>query len=193
LARPPATTRSPRVRPDRPGRHGRRLRSAPQPGGARCAGDGRPRNHSGPCGLRRFTAGCRAVGAVRGTRPGRYCGESVHRRLCWGSPDCWKVAARPLTGPRRIKRAALLSACTVDADVVWVDEGDIPSSAGLAAGVDLCLHLHYSRRATSRLRRWPCRAGFGSTSGLRAYLRHQTATTPTAQRTAFGGLTTTHG
>ena len=36
------------------------------------------------------------------------------------------------------------------------------------------------------------RAGFGSTSGLRAQLKRRTATTPTAYRTAFRGLTTTH-
>jgi transcriptional regulator GlxA family with amidase domain len=30
---------------------------------------------------------------------------------------------------------------TVDADVLYVDEGDVLTSAGIAAGVDLCLHI----------------------------------------------------
>jgi transcriptional regulator GlxA family with amidase domain len=29
----------------------------------------------------------------------------------------------------------------VEADVLWVDEGDLVTSAGVAAGIDLCLHL----------------------------------------------------
>jgi transcriptional regulator GlxA family with amidase domain len=186
--------------------------------------------------------------------------------------------------------AALFPACTVDPDVLWVDEGGILSSAGLAAGLDLCLHLvrrdrgaaaaaelarwnvvaphreggqaqfipspaaasaeglgptlawavehideeidvpalaahaHLSPRTLARRfeakvgmtpKRWlraqrvalarelletsdlsvsevACRAGFGSTSGLRAQLKRHTATTPTAYRTAFRGVTTTH-
>ncbi len=183
--------------------------------------------------------------------------------------------------------ATLFPACTVDRDVLWVDEGDILTSAGLAAGLDLCLHLvrrdrgaaaaaelarwnvvaphreggqaqfipspvptspeglgptlawalehldqkidvaalaaqaHLSPRTLARRfeaevgmtpKRWlraqrvafarelletsdasvlevACRTGFGSTSGLRAELRKHTATTPTAYRTTFKGLT----
>jgi AraC family transcriptional activator FtrA len=32
-------------------------------------------------------------------------------------------------------------AVTVDPDVLWVDEGQVLTSAGVAAGIDLCLHL----------------------------------------------------
>jgi transcriptional regulator GlxA family with amidase domain len=32
-------------------------------------------------------------------------------------------------------------AVTVDPEVLWVDEGDVLTSAGVAAGIDLCLHL----------------------------------------------------
>ena len=32
-------------------------------------------------------------------------------------------------------------AVTVDPDVLYVDEGDVLTSAGVAAGIDLCLHM----------------------------------------------------
>ena len=53
--------------------------------------------------------------------------------------------------------AALFPACTVDPDVLWVDEGDILTSAGLAAGLDLCLHLvrrDHGAAAAAELARW---------------------------------------
>jgi AraC family transcriptional activator FtrA len=37
--------------------------------------------------------------------------------------------------------AARYPAVAVDADVLYVDEGDVLTSAGVAAGIDLCLHL----------------------------------------------------
>src|SRR3712207_5637096 len=37
--------------------------------------------------------------------------------------------------------AALHPAVEVDPDVLYVDEGDVLTSAGVAAGIDLCLHL----------------------------------------------------
>jgi len=37
--------------------------------------------------------------------------------------------------------AARYPAVTVDPDVLYVDEGDIVTAAGVAAGIDLCLHL----------------------------------------------------
>jgi transcriptional regulator GlxA family with amidase domain len=36
---------------------------------------------------------------------------------------------------------ALFPAVTLDADVLFVDEGEILTSAGVAAGIDLCLHI----------------------------------------------------
>lgn len=44
----------------------------------------------------------------------------------------WKDAGR---------LAALYPSATVDAGVLYVDEGGISTSAGVAAGIDLCLHL----------------------------------------------------
>lgn len=186
--------------------------------------------------------------------------------------------------------AALFPACTVEPDLLWIDEGEIVTSAGLAAGLDLCLHLvrrdrgaaaaadlarwnvvaphreggqaqfipspvpvsseglgptlawalehleqeidvpalaahaHLSLRTLARRfevevgmtpKRWlraqrvalarelletsdlsvsevTRRAGFGSTSALRAELKQHTATTPTAYRTSFRSFTKTH-
>lgn len=48
-------------------------------------------------------------------------------------------------------------AVTVDADVLYVDEGSLLSSAGIAAGIDLCLHLlrrdHGAEAANAAARR----------------------------------------
>ena len=44
----------------------------------------------------------------------------------------WRYAAR---------LAAMFPAVTVDPDVLFVDEGDVLTSAGVAAGIDLCLHI----------------------------------------------------
>lgn len=44
----------------------------------------------------------------------------------------WRVAAR---------LAELYPRARVDPDVLYVDEGDLLTSAGVAAGIDLCLHL----------------------------------------------------
>ena len=44
----------------------------------------------------------------------------------------WRHAAR---------LAQLYPAIDVDADVLYVDDGDVLSSAGVASGIDLCLHL----------------------------------------------------
>ena len=53
--------------------------------------------------------------------------------------------------------AALHPAVTVDPDVLYVDEGDVLTSAGVAAGIDLCLHMvradHGAERANRVARR----------------------------------------
>ena len=49
---------------------------------------------------------------------------------------------------------------TVEPDVLYVDEGDVLTSAGVAAGIDLCLHLV----ATTAARRWPTASRGGSSS-----------------------------
>ena len=56
-------------------------------------------------------------------------------------PACSTAAARPRTGatPRCLTRE--FPAVEVDPDVLYVDEGDVLTSAGVAAGIDLCLHI----------------------------------------------------
>ena len=53
--------------------------------------------------------------------------------------------------------AALHPRVDVDADVLYVDEGDVLTSAGVAAGIDLCLHMvradHGAERANRVARR----------------------------------------
>jgi transcriptional regulator GlxA family with amidase domain len=58
-------------------------------------------------------------------------------------------------------RAALLAELypkvTVDPDVLYVDEGDVLTSAGMAAGIDLCLHLvrrDLGAAAANTIARW---------------------------------------
>lgn len=66
--------------------------------------------------------------------------------ICTGA---FALAAAGLLDGRRATThwqwAALLAerhpAITVDPDVLYVDEGDVLTSAGVAAGIDLCLHL----------------------------------------------------
>ena len=76
----------------------------------------------------------------------------VHERgrrvvsICAGT---FALAAAGMLDGRRATthwaRAALLAELypkvTVDPDVLYVDEGDVLTSAGMAAGIDLCLHL----------------------------------------------------
>ncbi|WP_414940451.1 DJ-1/PfpI family protein [Amycolatopsis sp. cmx-11-51] len=38
---------------------------------------------------------------------------------------------------------------TVDERALYIDEGDVLTSAGTAAGIDMCLALHSSSRASS--------------------------------------------
>ena len=50
------------------------------------------------------------------------------------------AAARP-TGATRTSSPAAHPTATVEPDVLFVDEGDLLTSAGVAAGIDLCLHI----------------------------------------------------
>lgn len=83
----------------------------------------------------------RVVDALRGLRP-----DIRVASICTGS---FVLAAAGLLDGRRAtthwrESAALQRAfprVRVDADVLFVDEGRVLTSAGVAAGVDLCLHL----------------------------------------------------
>ncbi|TIQ36647.1 MAG: helix-turn-helix domain-containing protein [Mesorhizobium sp.] len=74
----------------------------------------------------------------------------------------------------------------VDADVLYVDDGDIVTSAGVAAGLDCCLHIvraRYGAEAALRLARHvvlsPHRQG-----GQAQFIERPLAPTPTADRFA---------
>ncbi|KUF19688.1 GlxA family transcriptional regulator [Streptomyces silvensis] len=89
----------------------------------------------------------------------------------------------------------LFPAVDVDADVLFIDDGDVLTSAGVAAGLDLCLHLvrrdHGTAVANEVARRTvvpPHRDG-----GQAQYIRRpvpepQVATTTTARAWALGRL-----
>jgi transcriptional regulator GlxA family with amidase domain len=78
--------------------------------------------------------------------------QAAHRRgarvasICTGA---FALGAAGLLDGRRVtthwrhaaRLADLYPAAHVDPDVLYVDEGDLLTSAGVAAGIDLCLHL----------------------------------------------------
>ena len=87
-------------------------------------------------------AGGRARRAARRARARRARGLDLHRRLRpRRTPACSTAAAPPRTGPTPSELAERYPAVTVDPGVLYVDEGDVLTSAGVAAGIDLCLHL----------------------------------------------------
>ena len=108
----------------------------------------------------------RARGARDRARRGARLGVDLHRRL----------RARRRRAPRRATappptgsyaddfRRALPRRSTLDEDVLFIDDGDVLTSAGLSAGIDLCLHLVRTRpRHRGRQRGGPphasCRRG----------------------------------
>ncbi|MEU6374450.1 helix-turn-helix domain-containing protein [Streptomyces sp. NPDC046909] len=83
----------------------------------------------------------------------------------------------------------------VDADVLYVDDGDVLTSAGVAAGVDLCLHMvrrdHGTAVANEVARRTvvpPHREGGQAQYIQRPVPEPQLATTTTARAWALGRL-----
>ena len=52
-----------------------------------------------------------------------------------------RAARRRRTGATRERSPSAIPSVTVNADVLYVDGGDVLTSAGSAAGIDLCLHL----------------------------------------------------
>ena len=80
--------------------------------------------------------------AARRPRPRRARGLDLHRRLrARRTPACSTAAGPRRTGRTPTQLAERYPAVTVDPDVLYVDEGDVLTSAGVAAGIDLCLHL----------------------------------------------------
>ena len=113
-----ATLRARRARArrhDRPARHRRRR-------ARRC-----PRVCCAPCAAPR--------------RAARASPRSAAARSCSRRPDCSTAGARPRTGWRHRELARRYPKIRVEPDVLYVDEGQVLTSAGAAAALDLCLHM----------------------------------------------------
>ena len=133
-----ASTTEP-VRDDQRFRHGARRRG-------RGAGDRRHRRHprhAVSAGARRRRAGPRRR-APRSTRSGRAPGMVS---ICTGAfvlAAAGLLDGRPRDHALEVRRrrcAGCIRGCCVDENVLFVDDGDVLTSAGLAAGIDLCLHI----------------------------------------------------
>ena len=74
-----------------------------------------------------------------GPAPG-WC-RSAPARSCSPRRACSTGGRRPRTGSSPTTLRRLHPAVRVDEKVLFVDDGDVLTSAGLAAGIDLCLHI----------------------------------------------------
>ena len=99
----------------------------------------------------------------------------------------WRVAQR---------LADLFPQATVDPDVLYLDEGDLLTSAGVAAGIDLCLHLlrkdHGAAAANAAARQTvvaPHRPGGQAQFIERAVPEHDDGGLETTRAWALGRLT----
>ena len=81
-------------------------------------------------------------GAGTGSGRGARHGLDLHRRVRArrGRPARRPAGHHPL-GLRRAGSGRLFPQVRLDPDVLFVDDGDVLTSAGVAAGVDLCLHI----------------------------------------------------
>ena len=107
-----------------------------------------------------------AGGAARGRGARRADRVDLHRRVRArrGRP-ARRPPRRDALALRRAARAARSPRSDVEPDVLYVDDGAVLTSAGVAAGIDLCLHIvradhgaqSPTRRAADRRRRPPRR------------------------------------
>ena len=82
----------------------------------------------------------RCPGRARARQPRDPPGLHLHRRYVLAAAGLLDGRPRPPTGAAP-RLPARFPAVKVDDDVLFVDDGDVLTSAGVAAGVDLCLHL----------------------------------------------------
>ena len=82
-------------------------------------------------------------------------------------------------------------AVEVDSDVLWVDDGRVLTSAGVAAGIDLCLHL-VRQRPRDRARQ-PDRAAHGRRAASRRAARPSSSSSPCPSRSATGSARPARG
>jgi hypothetical protein len=99
----------------------------------------------------------------------------------WPRRACWTAARSPRTGRGR-RTGAPLSAVKVDPDVLYVDDGDVLTSAGVAAGIDCCLHLLRRLCGADAANHGGAPAGGGAAPPGRPGPVHRTAAAGIAQR-----------
>ena len=82
----------------------------------------------------------------------------VHRApSCSPRPACWTAAARRRTGPSCDRLAERYDEVTVERDPIFVRDGNVYTSAGVTAGMDLALALveeDLGRRTALEVARW---------------------------------------
>ena len=120
-------------------RAGRRVRRRP----AASAGRGGARRtwSSSPGPTRRGRADPRGRRRAAAARSRRASSRSAPAPSCSARPAGSTAGAARRTGPTRTQLARRHPTATVEPDVLYVDEGDLLTSAGVAAGIDLCLHI----------------------------------------------------
>ena len=112
---------------------------------ARGAGHRRHRRdprHAVPAGPHRRRAGRRRRRPRwrgSGRAPG-WC-RSAPARSCSPRPACSTGGRRPRTGSSPTTCGGCTPRCWSTRTCLFVDDGDVLTSAGLAAGIDLCLHM----------------------------------------------------
>ena len=112
-------------RPGRPGgARGRRHRDRARASSTTCA----------------VAAGRRCSRRCAATRA-RGWSRSARARSRWPRRACSTAAARPRTGATPPTSPRAIPRVRVEPDVLYVDEGDVLTSAGVASGLDLCLHI----------------------------------------------------
>ena len=67
--------------------------------------------------------------------------RSAPARSCSPRPACSTAARPPRTGRTPSAFRGCFPQVRLDPDVLFVDDGDVLTSAGVAAGIDLCLHI----------------------------------------------------
>ena len=179
-------------------RPGRRTGRVPGPARARRRAH-RDRRHvvvpGIPTGRRCATASCRRRRGTRCTprtreEPGSCPSVRVPSR--WPPPACSTAAARPRTGRYADRFRRLYPRVDLDPDVLFVDDGDMLTSAGVAAGIDLCLHIvrrdHGARSPTAPPAGASCRPGATAARRSSSSGRSPTAPAPARRPPANGSL-----
>ena len=75
------------------------------------------------------------------TRAAHASSRSAPARSCWRTPACSTGVARPRTGATPTSCARRYPSVEVDPNPLYVSDDSIHTSAGTAAGIDLCLAL----------------------------------------------------